>query len=186
MIAAVKAHRWHWCAPLSGVCCLLTWVLRAELLPLPFLVAAVPVPALVGVVATVVAVTPLSDTFPTLSSTLARERRTRAVRVGGAVALAALGQLPALVPEVGDVNGWTGAVAAWSTLLAVGLASVVLVGDYAWLPVTGVGLTALTLQTSTTPLVAQGLTVVPPTAAIAALAVTAGWCAVRGSRRLTI
>lgn len=186
MIAAAKAHRWHWCLPLGVLCCLLTWVLRTEILPLPFLAAAVPVPALLGVVATVVAVTPLSDTFPSLSSALARERGVRVARVAGAVVLAAVGHLPALVPRAGEPDEWPGAVAAWSTLLAVGLASVVLIGDYAWLPVLGVGLTALTLETSTTPLVARGLTVVPPVAGVAALVLTAAVCAVRGPRRLMI
>ncbi len=181
MKARVRAHRWHWCLFLCCACGVVTFVFGQDSIELPILLMAVPVPALVGLASLVAALGPLYDTFPSLSRTFAREASTRRVRVFGVLLLAAIGHLPVLLAsEAIDVSA---DITWWLVLLALGIVSVVLVGDFAWLMVLIVGFTSLTLQYSTTIPIAVFLSAVGPLSGVAAVAVAGIVCAQRGPRR---
>ncbi len=183
MTARLKAHRWPWCLFLCCLCGVVTFAFRQDSIELPILLVAVPVPALVGLASLVAALGPLYDTFPSLSHTFAREPFLRRVRVSGALLLAALGHLPVLLssePLGVDVEA---DVTWWLLLLALGLLSVVFVGDFAWLVVLMVGFTSLTLRYSTTIPVGAGLSSVGPLIGAAAVAAAGVVCALQGPRR---
>lgn len=184
MIAQLKAHRWQWCVPLCCACGVVAYAFRHQAVELPFLLAAVPVPHLVALASLVTALGPLYDTFPSLSVTFAREPVARWFRTAGALLLAAIGYVPGVLssPPPDVATDVTTEVTSWLLLLALGVASVVVVGDYAWLIVLSVGFTSITLQYSAAIPVASGLATVGPTGAAAVLAVATMACALRGAR----
>lgn len=190
MIAQLRAHRWQWCIPLCCACGVVAYAFRHQAVELPFLLSAVPIPNLVALASLVAALGPLYDTFPSLSATFAREPVVRWFRTAGVLLLAAIGYLPGVLsspaPDVPTyvATDVTTDITSWLLLLALGIASVVVIGDYAWLIVLTVGFTSITLQFSTTIPVASGLATVGPTGAAAVLAVATVACALRGARRI--
>ena len=183
-LALLKPHRWHWVIPVLTLLAGAGVVLGSEIVAVPFAGRTVVAALLLGLVAIVVGLVPLYPVFGELELALIRERTLRVIRVLCAIAVV----VPTLVLP-GVVHPGT-APAADATLLlfllAAGLVAVVVVGEFAWLPVLGLGFTALVVDTAPGSRVGVALGaigVLPAVAAVAGAACVVAW---RGARRVRL
>lgn len=128
----LKARRWDIVALAAVALGVAGWLVGQELVGIPLLLERVPLRALVPGIAVIAATYPLLDRYPGFAEMLARERPLRPWRVLGATALFAIALCPAVLTEGTDVNV-PGELAVGLGFLVLGLVSVVVAGDLAWL-----------------------------------------------------
>lgn len=109
---------------------------RDTQIPLPLLSIPVPASLLVSLAVVVVGMAPLYGIFPDFEGTLARERSLRLTLGSTAILLTALAVTPTLTSlTVGGDWDRTVETTRLALLLAIGIVSVILIGELAWLVV---------------------------------------------------
>lgn len=147
--AALFAHHWHHALVAAVAMGLLGLAGRDRELVLPLVSGSIPAPLASMVLVILVVCTPLQDSFPRIVDTLAREPLARALRPVMATCLAALAYLPA---SGGAHHGaHDPASSGWARLVllvALAIATTVVIGEHSWMVVASVGVLALIVDGS--------------------------------------
>lgn len=141
-----RAHRWDFAISAAVILGVGGWWWRDTGVEMPLTSGVIPAPVLVMWAVVTVALTPLYSTFLDVEATLAREPRARLARVVLGSALALGTYLPASFGQAADGEATGSPWSRLTALIALGIVSVVAVGDYAWMPVLAVGVLALIID----------------------------------------
>ncbi|MEE6295892.1 hypothetical protein [Georgenia wangjunii] len=141
----LKARHWGGVAVGAVALAVLGWLVGQHRVPVPLVLDRVPLRALLPGIAAILATYPLLDWFPGFSDLLVREARLRRWRVLAASLLYAMAVIPGITAGAA-IGAAVGELNIALAFLALGLATIVLVGDLAWLAVLTATFTVLYLN----------------------------------------
>ncbi len=136
----LRTGRWHLVVPLAMLMHGLGLVTEKTFVSIPMVEWLVPLPVLIALVTITIGLLPLYSAFACLEATLLRARDLRAGQVAGALVVGFLGAWPAFREPAME--------ALLCLLFAVGIASVVVLGEYAWVVALTAGFLSVVLDGS--------------------------------------